>query len=245
MFAAMSSQVMSGANGVIGGILGTVGAITQTQPTVMTPDHAVWLLAGQDDPLVHKLDIARVAPDTYHFLLSGKPAAGDDSTWVGLFEGDVQSPDAQHATGDAQIDFAAIHSLDASSEPVSGQVAIQFANAPDGRGIDETFSGITGQAASQPNDAHYTFNQDTNGVHFNFVTQADFDHDGTADELLDVQAVFAPDGEGKASTTVTGGSLGSAQVGAVECWDDQQRVLFYADDMNANPLAGDPSCCLP
>ena len=86
--------------------------------------------------------------------------------------------------------------------------------------------------------------QDASGVRFDFATSVDFDHDGTADEVLDVQARFAPDGSGKASTVVSGGSLGAAQVGAIECWDNQQRAMFYADDMNANPPAGDPGCCV-
>ena len=244
MFAAMSAQIMGGSNGVLGGVLGTVQAITQSPPAAMTQDHAVWgPLVAPNDPIVHKLDIQRVADNTFHFVLSGKPIPADDSAWVGMFQGDITTPDAQHAAGDVEIDFGAIHALDPSSNPVAGAIAIHFAAAPDSRAIDETFAGIAGQMAPQPNNAHYAFAQDGTGTRFEFVTQADFDHDGVADELLDVQALFAPDGSGKASTTVTGGALGTNSVSAIECWDNQQRVLFYADSTNTNPPAGNPACC--
>jgi hypothetical protein len=239
MFAAMSVQVMTGANSPLDGVLGIVGAITQSPPAVMTPDHAVWgPLSGPNDPLVHQLDIARVAPDTYHFVLLAQLAGGSNASWTGLFQGDIHMVDAQHAEGDVTIDFDAIHSLDATSQPATGAIAIHFASAPDGRQIEETFGGVNG------NDAHYVFAQDANGVAFDFATSTDFDHNGTANEVLDVRARYAPDGSGKASTIVSGGDLGSAQVGAIECWDNQQRVLFYADDINANPPAGDPGCCV-
>jgi len=111
--------------------------------------------------------------------------------------------------------------------------------------IDETFSGIAGRMAPQPNDAHYHFDQAPTGVHFDFVTRTDFDHDGTLDERLEVQSRWVAPGAGKASVVVTGGSLGQKSVGAIECWDPAKRVVFYADDVNANSPAGNPACCIP
>ena len=78
------------------------------------------------------------------------------------------------------------------------------------RVIDETFSGIAGRMAPQPNDAHYHFDQAPTGVHFDFVTRTDFDHDGTLDERLEVQSRWVAPGAGKASVVVTGSSKRSS-----------------------------------
>jgi hypothetical protein len=246
MFARMTADIMGHANGVVDGVLGLIGQITQGPPANVAPGHATWgPIPNPQLPVIYRFDVQQVAPIAFHFQLSGRPAAGDESTWRGLFQGDRTMPDDAHRVGDLLVDFGAIHSLDPSSQPTGGGVGIHFLNAPDGRGIDESFSGITGDQAPNPNDAHYAYHERADGRTFDFVTRTDFDHDGRADELLHVQSRWAPPGAGKASVVVTGGDLGPKQVAAIECWDPQLATVFYADDINANPPLGDVGCCIP
>jgi hypothetical protein len=246
MFAAMSASIMGNANGLLDGILDLVAHVTSGPPVAIAPGHAVWgPLASPNDPLVHRFDMQQVGPNAFHFQLSGKPMPAPDTAWIGLFQGTVVVPDPAHRAGDIAVDFGAMHALDPSTDPVAGGVSIHFENGPNARRIDESFSNVAGKNAPQPNDAQYHYAQDPNGLTFGFATRTDFDHDGVADELLNVQSRWLPPGAGKASVVVTGGSLGSKQVAAIECWAPNQATVFYADDIHATPPAGDPACCVP
>lgn len=246
MFATMSASIMGSANGVLDGVLGLVEDVTSTPPAVQLPGHAVWgPLTSPTDPNVHRLDMQQVAPNAFHFVLSGKPKPAPESAWTGLFQGTVVVVDPAHRSGDLAVDFGAMHALDPSTDPGAGGVAIHFENGPDARAIAETFSGVAGKNAPRPADAQYHFTQDPGGATLDFVTLTDFDHDGTTDELLHVQSRWVPQGAGKASVVVTGGDLGPKQVAAMECWAPNQATVFYGDDIHANPPAGDPACCVP
>jgi hypothetical protein len=244
MFAAMSAGIMQSSNGVLDGIMSLIENATSGPPADASPGMAVWgPITSPQSPSLYRVVVHQVAPDAFHFELDGTPKAGDQSNWAGVMQGTVQSPDPLHQAGDLLVDFGVAHALDPSNDPVAGGVAIHFENRPDGRGIDETFSGVVGKNAPQPNDAHYAFNAAPDGLTFDFVTRTDFDHDGVLDELLHVQSRWLPPGVGKASVVVTGGSIGPKPVAAAECWDEKQRVVFYTDDIHANVPLGNAACC--
>jgi hypothetical protein len=246
MFAALTQSIMTNANGVVDGLLGRIGQITSGPPAAVAPGHATWgPITSPGASAVYRFDVQAVAPSTFALQLTGHPAGGSESTWIGVFQGLITTPDPAHRAGELHVDFGAAHALDPSSDPVAGGVAIHFGSGPEGRAIDETFGGIVGSNAPDPNDAHYVYSEAPDGVRFDFMTRTDFDHDGVANELLNVQSRWLPVGAGKASVVVTGGDLGPRQVAAVECWDPALATVFYADDVNANPPAGDPGCCVP
>ena len=244
MFAGMSMDIADHANGVLDGVMNVIETVTSQPPAQAAPDTAVWgPITSPPSPAVYRVIVHRVAPDAFHFQLEGTPKAGDGGGWLAVMQGTIQSPDPAHQQGNLALDFGAAHALDPSNDPVAGGVAIGFQNAPDGHAVDEIFSNVVGRTAPQPNDAQYHLRANPSTLTFQWVTRTDFDHDGNADELLDVQAQWFAPGAGKASVTVTGGDLGNAQVAAAECWNPSQQTTFYVDDIHANPPAGDPACC--
>jgi hypothetical protein len=185
-----------------------------------------------------------VAPNAVHFQLSGKPAGTDDSALRGVFQGTTAAADPDHRAGDVTIDFGAMHSLDPSSNPVSGTVDIHFDNTAGPRAVDAQFSGIAGPGAPQPNNAAYHFVQQPDGAAmFHFATMTDFDQNGSVNELFAVESSWAATGAGIAHANVSGGDLGARQVNVVECWAPPIVRVFYADDVNAQPPMGSAACC--
>jgi len=243
-FGSLTHQIAGNADGVIGGVLGEVEAITSTPPALAEPGHAVWgPIASDKAPVVYRLDVAGGAGGAFHFVLAGKPAAADDSAWRGLFQGTTVAPDAEHRSGEVAVDFDVMHALDATSDPVAGKVGVHFDAADPARHVVASFAGISGKSAPQPDDAQYALElAPDRSAGLAFSTRVDFDGSGALDELAHIDSLWAPSGAGVAHLTVTGGSLGGDTVNAVECWDASLARVFYADSVTTAP-EGDPACC--
>jgi len=137
-----------------------------------------------------------------------------------------------------------MHALDASVDPVTGQVGLDFEAADPARNVTATFAGIRGKSAPQPNDAQYklvTAADQSSG--FAYSTRVDFDGDGTQDEIAHIDSQWSPRGAGVAHLTVSGGSLGARVVNAVECWDPTLARLYYNYDASMHPTTGDAAWC--
>jgi len=87
-----------------------------------------------------------------HFVLAGRDAATD---WRSVFQSVTVAPGATHRASQLAVDFAVMHALDASVDPLTGQVGLDFEAADPARNVTATFAGIRGKSAPQPNDAQY------------------------------------------------------------------------------------------
>ncbi len=242
--AQLSRKIATDANGVLGTILGMIGAVTSQPPAAQSPDSAVWgPITSPTAPAVYRLEVHRVDDKVFSYLFAGRPKDGDESTWKGLLTGTVAPIDDAHQAGDAHADFAAAHALDPSSEPETGGLELHFEAVGDARAIDLVFGGVSGKGAPQPNDAHYHFEQPASGAGaFDFATRVDFDGDGTLDELLNVQSHWMGPMGGQALVTVTGGSM-PKPAAVTQCWNAKGALVFNADDSGTHPPAGSPGCC--
>ena len=243
-FAALSHQIASSANGTVAGLMSMVGQITSQPPVARTDDHAVWgPITSPTAPAVYRFEVDRVDATLFAFRLLGRPKDGDESTWRGVFEGQVAPVDDAHRKGDAHVDFTAAHTLDPSNGPTAGALALHFEASNDARTIALTFAGVTGPGAPAPNDAVYTYTQPNDGAGtFDFVTHADFDDDGKQDELLHVQSRWDAVSGGQAVVSIVGASLPHPVV-ATECWNATGGAVFYADDASMHPPVGAADCC--
>lgn len=242
-FGVLTHKIAADVDGVIGGVLGQVEAITKNPPTAARPGHAVWGPIPSPTTSVYQLQVDKTAATEFHFVLAGRDAASD---WRGIFQGVTVAPDASHRAGQIAVDFSVMHALDASVDPVAGQVSVHFEAADPARNVTATFAGIRGKAGVPPDDAQYkleTAADQSSG--FAYSTRVDFDGDGTQDELAHIDSKWSPTGAGVAHLTVSGGSLGTRVVSAVECWDPTLARLYYTDDAAMHPAAGDAACCPP
>lgn len=240
-FGVLTHKITSDVDGVLGGVLGVVQTITKNPPTATSPGHAVWGPIPSATSSVYRLQVDESARGEFHFLLAGRDAKSD---WRGVFQGVTVAPDATHRAGQIAVDFAVMHALDASVDPVAGQVDLHFEAADPARNVTATFAGIRGKSAPQPDDAQYklvTAADHSSG--FAYSTRVDFDGDGTQDEIAHIDSQWSPTGAGVAHLTVSGGSLGARVVSAVECWDPTLARLYYTDDATMHPAAGDAACC--
>ena len=240
-FGVLTHKIAADADGVLGGVLGQVHAITRTPPTAVAPGHAAWGPIPSATSSVYRLNIAESAPAEFRFLLEGRDRATD---WRGVFAGATFVRDATHRMGQIAVDFAVMHALDANVDPVEGQVTLHFDISGPARNIAATFAGIRGKSAPQPEDAAYqlvTAADRSSG--FAYSTHVDFDGDGTADELAHIDSQWTTAGAGVAHLVVRGGSLGTRIVNAVECWDASLSRTFYMDDAAMHPAVGDAGCC--
>jgi hypothetical protein len=240
-FGTLTHQIAGNADGVLDGVLGTVAQITQGPPAAAEPGHAVWGPIGSATSSVYRLEVAATAPSQFHFVLAGRDASSD---WRGIFVGDTVAPDASHHAGDVAVDFAAMHALDGTTDPLAGNVNVHFAADGAAHDVAATFAGIVGKPSVPPDDAQYRMitSSDQSAV-FRFATRVDFDGDGTQDEVAQIESHWSATGAGVAHLAVTGGSLGTRVVNAVECWDPSLSRLFYTDDASMHPASGDPACC--
>lgn len=92
-----------------------------------------------------------------------------------------------------------MHALDASVDPMAGQVDLHFEAADPTRSVTATFAGIRGKSAPQPDDAQYklvTAADHSSG--FAYSTHVDFDGDGTQDQIAHIDSQWSPTGAGVA-----------------------------------------------
>lgn len=244
-FGTLTHQIAGTADGVLGGVLGTVQQITSSPPAAAQPGHAVWgPIASPTSASMYRLEVAAAAPSEFHFVLAGKDKSADESAWRGVFQGVTFAADPAHRTGQVVVDFGVMHALDASVDPLTGGVGVHFDVAGAARNVTASFAGITGKNAPQPDDAQYHLEQAADqSAGFAFITRVDFDGDGTLDEVARIDSRWAATGAGAAHLTVTGGSLGARTVNAMECWSPTLDRVFYTDDAAAPAHEGDPACC--
>jgi hypothetical protein len=240
-FGVLTHQVASNADGVLSGVLDEVQAITMTPPTATAPGQAAWGPISSPTAAVYRLNVAESAPTEFQFVLAGSDPPGAFSD---VFAGVTFTPDATHRTGQIAVDFGVMHALDSSVDPVAGQVTLHFDVNGAARNVNATFVGILGKSATQPENAGYALvTAADNSSSFAYSTNVDFTGDGIADELAHIDSQWTPTGAGVAHLTVTGGSLGTRMVTAVECWDASLSRVYYTDDASMHPTVGDPACC--
>lgn len=229
-FGTLTHQITAGADNVLGDILGTVGNITSNPPAQSSPGHALWGPITSPTGSIYQLQVDQAGPNAIHFVLGGRTAS---TNFQGIMEGFTQAPDASDRAGHVAVDFDVMHALDPSVNPPAGGLQIDFA-------AQDPASQLTAQLP----DAQYHRETDASqNTGLKYVRLVDFDGNGVADEQAQIESRWAPTGSGIAHLVITGGSLGSRVVNAVECWAPSLERTFYFDDATMHPPAGDQACC--
>jgi hypothetical protein len=241
-FGTLSHQIAGSVDKVLADVFGLIDGVTSQPPAVVQPGQAEWgPIEGATS--VYTLAVQQAGPQQFNFFLGGEPRGAGDA-WQGVFGGNTVVADPQQRSGELDINFAVMHALDPTVDPVSGGAAVRFSSDGGAREVMAHFGGIVGQNAPQPDDSDYAFSaMPDRTASFGFATHVDYDGDGKLDELVQIQSRWAADGSGTAHIVVTGGSLGQRTVNAVECWDPALGRVFYSDDQNVNDRAGDEACC--
>jgi len=184
----LTRQTVSDVNGLIGGVLDNLEAVTRTQPSAVGPQSAAWEpLADALSPVAWRLVISRLGPDQHAFQLDIRPKDATDADFQpflqGASEGSSQSGPGQ---GTFSVDLTLAQGLDPQGNRNVGQIVASWAVMPDHRELHVALADVQGPSGPAA--------------------------------TADVGAVFFPDGSGAlafdASATLSG-RMGASDVGRV------------------------------
>jgi hypothetical protein len=233
-------------NGGVGATLLVLEAITDTEPTTLTADHATWgPHNGALDLLTWRFDVSKTGSIDYSYVLSAKPRAAADTEYKAIIAGQAHVISRVVGSGDFRFDFTALASLGGSK--AQGAIDVHYDNTGSPRVVDVAFKGFDdGNGSYTPDDAlyHYSENGDHSG-NFSFVTKADVDHDPLrVQETVAIKSAWLATGQGDAHAGATGGSL-AADATLEECWGTSFQRTYFTDSWNPSETEGDPASCKP
>jgi hypothetical protein len=226
----LTHTVSTRANGILGGVLGIVGALLTRPPTEVEGQHAVWgPLSGSEPAGIYVFEAERLSDGAIAYKLHG--AAKDGDPMLDLFAGATRLVGADRHAGKVQINLEALHAVDPiRNQAVTGTIAVDYGNL-DGVTIAMAFAGASGPE-TPPTDAQYTYARRSDGSGtFTFVAHS------AEQKLLRVQSAWNEAGAGKSSATEL-----TSQSAMIQCWAPNGAMIFAADPVTG-ATQGDAACC--
>jgi hypothetical protein len=247
-FYTMTRQISTQLNGAAATFFGLIEQAVATPPTAHDATHEYWgPFTPALSPATIVLGVMRVDAQDYNFFLGGRPKGAPNSGFMGLLGGSAHRVDLTHGSGQLEVNFTTLNSLDPTTNPSTGAIAFQHDNISDPRTVDVHFGNfLDGKPGSMPLNAtyHYVEHPDSSGS-FQFSLRTDFDHDPTGD-LEDVALIsrWLASGAGRSDLIASGGSLPAGfVVHATECWDADFARVFYTEDVDPTKTEGSVSAC--
>jgi hypothetical protein len=251
---AQATDLVTGVNGAVGGLVDNLKAVVAIPPTSYNDDknEFFWGPFANDDGFgtvaVFIRDTEGQGDFRYEYALL-RGVEGDISTLSPVIWG-AATPDAEnddYGVGVSLWDFEANRAFEEAHNP-----DFQAGTAPEGRfaavygrGADENdataeFAFVVAvfrnfvdpETANPPADLDYFYGQykaEMFQVDFlHFIAEADVDDDrGSLSENLAVRMAFLNGGEGRGEAEVSGGSVGEAS-NLTECWDAALSQTYFA-----------------
>jgi hypothetical protein len=140
----LTRQTTQFVNGIVGGVLDTLGAIAQTPPTQVSPDSAVWgPFSDPLSPVAWRLGIHQLSPNQHAFLLEIRPKAGTDVDFQPFLQGASEgSSQAGPSAGTFSVDLELAQQLDPVGNPDLGQVFAAWSSQATGREVHVILQGV-------------------------------------------------------------------------------------------------------
>ncbi len=250
-FYTMTRQISTQLNGAAASFFDMIDSAVATPPTIHDDTHAEWgPFTPALSPMTMMLAVQRVDALDYNFFLGGKLKGAPDSTFTGLLGGSAHRDDATRESGQLEVNFTTLNTLDPTTHSATGAIAFVHDETADPRTVDVHFGDfVDGTAGATPLNATYQYAEhaDSSGS-FQFALRTNFDND-PADILEDAALTsrWLASGAGRADMVASGGSLPSGfVVHATECWDANFARVYYAEDVDPTKTEGSASdCALP
>lgn len=242
-----TARVTSDVNNLVGGILTTVGAVTQF-PASWSDEEAntaVWgPFADALDPVETVLSVHyEPTTDEYDWAIAQRPKelAGDDTAWVAVIAGHVDAGATRDdSTGWMAIDFTAANELN-PNQTATGTFGVTYDIDPDGVSAEAGFEGFTD--GGDEVDAYYRYGQDFGGDGFMDLVWTEDLHPGpVGDETLAMRSRWLSTGEGRADAVVFDGDL-AAPGALTDCWDTAFEVAYYDQSWSDEEDRGEEAAC--
>jgi hypothetical protein len=247
-FYLLTRQVATQLNGDAAIFFDMIDQAVATPPTAHDATHEYWgPFTPALSPMTIVLAVQPVDAEDYNFFLGGKPKSAPNSAFTGLLGGSAHQVDATHGSGQLEVNFSTLSSLDPTTSSATGAIAFVHSNIADPRTVEVHFGNfLDGTAGATPLNATYQYAEhaDTSGS-FQFALLTNFDNDPNGDlEDVTLQSRWLASGAGRADLVATGGDLPAGfVVHATECWDASFARVFYTDDVDPSKTEGSVSAC--
>jgi hypothetical protein len=243
----LTRQTTGSVNGLVGGVLDTLGAIARTPPSAVGPDGAAWgPFTDALSPVAWRLGIVRLGPAQHAFHLEIRPKAASDSDFrtflQGASEGAGQDGPSQ---GTFSVDLGLAQSLDPVANPNVGQIVASWGVQPDHREVHVVLAGV--HAPSKPPasaDIGAVLFPDGSGA-LAFDANANLVSNGDVLSVGRVGSHWMATGAGRADAELHQAD-GDSGARLTECWDTSfDRVYFRAQTSGGDGgTEGDPAACV-
>ncbi len=251
----VTAQVTNDVNGLIGGVLSIVDAVTDYEPSWSAEEEATAVWGPFSDALdpaetvlvVHHDEVQDLYTWTIAQRLKGSTDWDDfDSLVIGQVEGDATEDDSE---GWFYLDFDVASQYDPTSD-TTGLFASAYDIDPDGVSATAAFEDFMPEGEEGPINAFYAYEQQNGaGGSMDLVFEGDIDDDPTS--LAETHAIrtrWNEDGSGRTDSGVGGGDYGEDTVLGYqsECWDPAPDFgrTFHAASWDLSSIEGDPSSCV-
>ncbi len=242
----LTRQTTAAVNGLVGGVLDTVGAIARTAPTSMSPSSAAWgPFSDALSPVVWRLAVIQLGPAQHAFQLDIRPKAGTDGDFQTFLQG-ASGGFGQDgpSTGTFSVDLSLANQLDPVGNPNLGQVVAAWNAQPSGREVHVALAGV--HASTQPPasaDIASVLSPDGSGA-LVFDANASLLVGDDMAQVGRVASHWIASGAGRADAEVQPGDGGTEQF--TECWNasfDRVYVRVEASQGDGG-IEGNPSACV-
>ncbi len=245
MFYAFTRGVTGVVNGGAGAVLSLVERITDSPPTTVTAESAVW--GPHTDPLspnTWRFTVTRRAPNDFAYLLEGRGKTQTDADFRTILSGTHVSAGHLLGNGSFALDWQAALTLPEHDANVG--VASFTYSRPTTQGavqIDAAFNQVRDNDSGQLVDATYHYAQAPGqGGALEFQLNKNL-IPGAAVELLSVRSRWQESGAGRADVRLTGGDLQSASATVSECWDPVFASRFFSATFDGSVHWGAEARC--
>ncbi len=243
----LTRQTTGNVNGLVGGVLDTVAAISRNPPSAVGTDSAAWgPISDSLSPVAWRLVISQLGPGQHAFQLDVRPKAGVDGDFQPFLQGTSEgaSPGGP-SLGTFSVDLGAAQQLDPVGNPNVGQIVASWQLPPNGREVHVVLQGV-----HAPNELPVTADvvsalfPDGSGA-LAFDASASLLANGDLLQASRVDSHWIATGAGRADAELhqlDGGE--GAQL--TECWNTSFDTVYVRMETSGGDggSAGDSSACV-
>jgi hypothetical protein len=242
----LTRQTTGQVNGIVGGVLDTLGKIASTPPSAVGPDSAGWgPFTDALSPVAGRLIIHRTGPGTHDFRVDLRPKSGSDADFKTFLLG-TSTGATPHgpSEGSFSVDLTLAHTLDPVANPVDGQLVARWNAGADRRDVHVHFTDVhAGPDAPANADVNAIIQADGSGS-LAFDAQANLLGSPDTIETGKVRSRWTASGAGRGDVEVHDTDAGDGFL-VTECWDSSFGRVYARGQTPDGGVAseGEVSAC--
>jgi len=221
----LTRQTTASVNGLVGGVLDTVAAISRSPPSAVGPDSAAWgPFSDSLSPVAWRLAIVRLGPGQHAFRVDVRAKAGTEDFQPFLQGTSGAASAAGPGRGTFSVDLGVAQRLDPVGNPDVGHLVASWNVQPSGHEVHVVLQGVHAPAAPPTTaDVVSVLVPDGSGA-LAFDANASLLANGDVVQVDRVASRWIATGAGRADAEVHQLDGGGAQL--TECWNASFETVY-------------------